>query len=70
MRVAHTMNVYWANFVKTGNPNGEGLPAWPRYSASKDGLLDFSWEGVPAPQADPRKERLDLVSGRKALLAP
>ena len=19
---------YWANFMKTGDPNGEGLPAW------------------------------------------
>jgi para-nitrobenzyl esterase len=70
MKVAHTMNVYWANFVKRGDPNGEGLPVWPRYSANKDELLDFSWEGVPAHQADPRKERLDLVSGRKTILTP
>jgi para-nitrobenzyl esterase len=70
MQVAHTMNVYWANFVKTGDPNGAGLPAWPRYSAKKDELVDFTWEGVPVVQADPRKERLDLVSGRKTLLVP
>lgn len=24
-----TMSAYWVNFVKTGNPNGEGLPDWP-----------------------------------------
>jgi para-nitrobenzyl esterase len=26
--IADTMSSYWANFVKTGNPNGSGLPHW------------------------------------------
>jgi para-nitrobenzyl esterase len=26
-RIADTMSSYWANIVKTGNPNGAGLPA-------------------------------------------
>jgi para-nitrobenzyl esterase len=28
-KVSKTMQDYFANFVKTGNPNGAGLPKWP-----------------------------------------
>jgi para-nitrobenzyl esterase len=26
------MITYWAQFVKTGNPNGSGQPEWPKYA--------------------------------------
>lgn len=28
-KVSETMQGYFANFIKTGDPNGEGLPSWP-----------------------------------------
>lgn len=31
--VSRLMQSYFVNFVKTGNPNGPGLPEWPAYKA-------------------------------------
>ncbi len=32
---------YWSNFVKTGDPNGPGLPRWPRYEVGSHKLLSL-----------------------------
>jgi para-nitrobenzyl esterase len=28
-RISNRLQAYWLNFMRTGNPNGAGLPAWP-----------------------------------------
>ena len=58
---AQAANAYWANFAKTGDPNGPGLPKWPASDARGDQLMDFTPSG-PAGGPDPWKARLDLTA--------
>ena len=34
--VSKLMQAYFVNFIKTGNPNGPGLPDWPDYRADNN----------------------------------
>jgi para-nitrobenzyl esterase len=52
--LAEQASSLWANFVKTGDPNGEGLPAWPRASRSnKSTYLSFAETLTSATSASP-----------------
>lgn len=59
--VAKTMNMYWTNFAKTGNPNGERLPNWPAYDPKTYELVEFKADGSAVGEPDPRKSRLDVI---------
>ena len=40
-KLAGVMSDYWANFVKTGNPNGPGVPEWKRYVSDSKLIMAF-----------------------------
>lgn len=60
-KVAQAMNTYWANFAKTGNPSGAGLPDWPKNDARANHILDFRPDGTIWTGTDPQKARLDAT---------
>ena len=39
--VQNIMMNYWANFAKTGNPNGSGLVSWPQYQSPTDCYIEI-----------------------------
>ena len=59
-KVSDLMQQYWVNFAKTGgNPNGEGLPAWPVFDEQKPTVMQFN-NGASLINV-PNKKGIDLV---------
>ena len=59
-KVSDAMHAYWVAFAKTGDPAAAGGPAWPRYTAAGDELLEFGADGVKVRKGFAR-DRLDLI---------
>jgi para-nitrobenzyl esterase len=47
--VEKAMNGYWVNFVKTGNPNGEGLPEWSTYDKVSGSIMEIGDQQTLTP---------------------
>jgi len=45
---------YWTNFARTGDPNGPGLPPWPRFD--QDGMIEhLDSDSAAAPDTTPAR---------------
>jgi para-nitrobenzyl esterase len=54
-KVSDQMRSYWANFARTGDPNGERLPAWPKFTVETQPYLAFTAQGAAAKSGMRRK---------------
>jgi para-nitrobenzyl esterase len=66
-KISDMISSYWTNFAKNGNPNGPGLPEWPRYKAEHYEVMHLR----PMPSAAPdrlrsRYELLDRIAQERA----
>ena len=68
-RMADTISSYFANFVKTGDPNGDGLPQWEQCTVETGGAFMRWHEGyaynvttTPYPLRDTLNRRVVLKS--------
>ena len=56
--ISNTISDYWTNFVKTGNPNGAGLPDWPAANPDRQMLMETGDDPHARPALSPDKRKL------------
>ena len=45
--IADHMSRLWANFVRSGDPNGTGLPHWPKFADASDDVMELGKHFAP-----------------------
>jgi para-nitrobenzyl esterase len=58
-QISDVMQQYWTNFAKTGDPNGGGLPVWPKFDSSSRAYTQFTDAG-PIAKEGLRRAYCDL----------
>jgi len=65
-RAAELISAYWVAFARRGDPNGDGRPAWPRYSARGPAArADECGTGRATGAGTPRSMRSPPVTARR-----
>jgi len=57
--LAKKMSSYWANFIKTGNPNGNALPVWEKYTTSENSVMILDQN--TGSKKLPNKKQLEIL---------
>jgi para-nitrobenzyl esterase len=64
-QLSEQMQKYWANFARSGDPNGPGLPKWPVYSAAEGWPVMFL-DARAAAHKDELRQRYLFLAGEWA----
>lgn len=63
-RLAASIESYWTNFAKTGDPNGGGLPRWREFAGAGEDYLEFGNDGRAVPRRGVRPSFCSLDVGK------
>jgi len=66
--VASEFNNYMCSFAKTGDPNGSGQSTWTAFDPNFLNIMSFKEDASTLLEADPWKDRLDLMEWLNDLL--
>jgi para-nitrobenzyl esterase len=61
-QLSEAMQTYWTNFAKTGDPNGAGVPSWPKYDVTDNAIIHLNSPITSVPDAT-RDRYLFLLQG-------
>jgi para-nitrobenzyl esterase len=53
--LANLLGAYWVNFMTNGDPNAQGLPAWPAFSSNSPVTMELGDRTGPRPLAEQAK---------------